>query len=204
MESPVAVCVTEMDKWGCPKCGYRSGYKFIQDGSTTLWQCGSCSVSCLVLAVGITESTLGVNGNKYPKLQDHPRAGIPKHGTEDQKPEEGEYFNSRGIGLDHVEHCFVCGKDTKHEFVSNIAGFVKCKDSGERVVKMFGGWARLDYRDIEPDRVQVKIGVCPPHKRADGTLLDKGHMPELEKLEELIHDGIITSEKIAIARGNLE
>lgn len=68
--------------------------------------------------------------------------------------------------------------------LNNIAAFVQCKEAGERVVAMFPQGAWLDYRDYEPDRVQVKIGAC-----------DK-HLPNLQKLYELTREGVITNAHI--------
>jgi hypothetical protein len=114
----------------------------ISGGGAAIWACGSeeCGKTCCVLAKGVTKSTIGF-GDFYPELQEHPRRGIPSHGRPDKKPEnEGEFFHSRGIGLDNCT-CFVCGthdRDGKgHTMLNNIAAFVQCKEAGERVVAMF-------------------------------------------------------------------
>lgn len=114
----------------------------------------------------------------------HPREGIPKHGRPDQRPEGGgDYFRSRGVGMDHTPGCFVCGGAPG--FYSNIAAFVQCRAAGERVVAMFTQGARLDYREFEPDRIQVKIGAC------------EEHLPNLRVLDQLA--GVITTEALALA-----
>jgi hypothetical protein len=41
---------------------------------------------------------------------------------------------------------------------------------------MFEGKAKLDYRESEPDRVQVKIGACDKHFKC------------LEELENVMYD----------------
>lgn len=120
-------------------------------------------------------------------LQPHPRRGIPKHGRPDKKPDGGgEFFRSRGIGLDLTPGCFVCGGEKVLR--NNIAAFVQCKKSGKRVVALFSQGAWLDYRRHEPDRVQVKIGACVEHR------------PNLEKLDALTQDGIITTARIRAAQ----
>ena len=105
----------------------------------------------------------------------------------------GEWFRSRGIGLDRCR-CFVCGDDRRGEatcgnpfVVHNIAAYVNDKGAGERVVEMFGGGARLDYREHEPNYVQVKVGACDLH------------LPNLQCLHELCKDGRITPELITEA-----
>jgi hypothetical protein len=70
----------------------------------------------------------------------------------------------------------------------DLAGFVKCKDAGERIVKMVEKvigrppktW--LDYRPNEPNWIQVKV------QSEDGF--------DLEKLCKLCSDGIITEDKL--------
>lgn len=192
-QSVIAVSVKELQEFGCPFCGYRSGYTPISGGRAAVWTCGSeeCGKTCCVLGEGITKSTIGF-GDFYPELQAHPRRGIPSHGRPDKKPDsEGEFFRSRGVGLDNCT-CFVCGthdRDGKgHTMLNNIAAFVQGKEAGERVVAMFSQGAWLDYRDFEPDRVQVKIGACD------------SHLVNLQKLDELTQDGIITADRINEAR----
>jgi hypothetical protein len=184
----IAVSVTEMHEYGCPYCGYRSVYKRFSMGGTSRVECGECERSFYVLAEGHIKS------NTVPpvKLQPHPRAGIPAHGRPDKRPEGGgEFFRSRGIGLDLCT-CFICDTNDRtgngHPYLNNIAAFVQCKAAGERVVDMFERGARLDFRKYEPDRVQVKIGAC-----------DK-HLENLKELHRLtIEEGVITKEMIAIA-----
>lgn len=181
---PVAISGKDAQRFGCPYCGYRSGHSPISGMGTSITVCGECDRSFAILAEGVTQSTIGF-GDYYPKLQAHPRQGIPSHGKSDKRPEGGgEFFHSRGIGLDNVP-CFMCpGSETTLR--DNIAAFVQCKAAGERVVEMFrkiaGGGARLDYRNHEPDRVQVKVGAC------------KKHRPNLDRLNELVgeSDGILT------------
>lgn len=201
----IAVSAWSLGEFGCPHCGYRSGSVNMSMGGSNIWHCGECGKTCVVLSDGIAKSSIGMgNGDEdtfYPELQPHPRNGIPKHGRKDERPETGgEFFGSRGIGMDLCP-CFVCGTRDRdkqgHNYLHNISGFVRCKEAGERVVDMFlyrdrelSLEAYLDYRDHEPDRVQVKIGAC------------EEHLPNLEKLDALVRlDGIVTAEKVAEARG---
>ena len=78
--------------------------------------------------------------------------------------EHTEYFASRGTGSDKVPCCFVCGVEPNDYYSSNISGFVQSKEAGERIVAMFDGRARLDFRDFEPNWIQVKFGVCKLHQ----------------------------------------
>jgi len=197
----IAVSETEIRQFGCPYCGYRSGHTSISAFGSNVWICGSgeCRKECCILAEGVTRSTIGF-GSFYPELQAHPRRGIPSHGAPDKKPDGGgEFFYSRGIGMEWELSCFCCGaRDYRHRsrdtskpgngLLNNIAAFVECKAAGERVVAMFQKGARLDYRDYEPDRVQVKIGAC------------NTHLPNLQKLFELVKDdSIITNARISEA-----
>lgn len=71
----------------------------------------------------------------------------------------------RGIGLNWMS-CFVCdGEDISLK--SSMAAFAENKESGEKMVELFkssGFHAKLDYRDSEPNWVQVKIGACKEHQ----------------------------------------
>lgn len=180
----IAVASSEVQQWGCPYCGYRSGSSMISGGGAAVIVCGECRDTYIALADGIIESPISA-GDSTPTLEPHPRRGTPSLGRPDKQPEGGgEFFHSRGIGKDWCQ-CFVCGaNENGHNVVDNIAAFVQCKEAGERVVAMFEGRARLDFRKHEPDYVQVKIGVCTKHKR------------NLRRLDELVADGILTSEMI--------
>ena len=177
MNNIIAVSWSEYKKHGCVKCGCEYCYSTgIQGGGCAPVRCGECGEEFVILADGLTESRIGFgtgNGNfVYPKLQEHPRRGIPKHEyvRPDIRPEGGgEYWTPRGVGYD-------------------LAGFVKCKAAGERIVKMVEEvigrppktW--LDYRPSEPNWIQVKV------QAEDGF--------DLEKLCKLCSDGIITEDKL--------
>lgn len=96
----------------------------------------------------------------YPLPQEHPRKGIAKHKyvRPDVRPENGigDFCNPRGVGYD-------------------LACFVKSKEAGQRITDMinkvneeyenkgFSCW--LDYRENEPNWIQVKINY-PDELRA--------------------------------------
>lgn len=187
----IAVKGSEVSKWGCPYCGYRSIGTPISGGGTAVCRCGECHNEFAALADGLNKSTIGF-GDFYPELQDHPRAGTPSHGKPDLRPKSGgEFFRSRGIGLDLCP-CFVCGtkyRDEENQYIynHNIAAYVQCKAAGERVVAMFPQGARLDYREYEPDYVQVKVGAC-----------DK-HLANLKVLNFQVRKGVITEEMLNIS-----
>lgn len=180
----IAVSVSEVRQFGCPYCGYNSVYTHISANGSAAVTCGDedCRKSFCVLADGVTKSGIGF-GDTYPELQDHPRRGTPSHGAPDRKPEGGgEYFRVRGIGMDWTPGCFICGGE--YGLRSNIAAFVSCKAAGERVVAMFKQGARLDYREGEPNRVQVKVGACDDH------------LHKLENLADAVREGVIAQELI--------
>ncbi len=161
MTNTIAVSANDVSQYGCPYCGYRSGFTYVSSNGTSVIICGECEGHYALLAEGLKRSGIGFDGF-FPELARHPRFGIPKHGNPDYNPGQGgEYFNSRGVGLDMTPGCFICGG--QEGMYHNIAAFVTTKESGERVVGMFRFGAYLDYRPHEPDRVQVKIGACDSH-----------------------------------------
>ncbi len=73
----------------------------------------------------------------------------------------------RGIGLEFNLPCFITKAGTSEPALKpNISGFVSSKKQGVRLVMMFDGLARLDYREYEPNWIQVKVGVIPQHEKA--------------------------------------
>jgi len=70
-----------------------------------------------------------------------------------------EFFNSRGIGSDSIAMDFITGDPIEGPIAANIAAYVRSKKAGEHIVDMFQGRARLDYREHEPNYIQVKVGV---------------------------------------------
>lgn len=193
----IAVTITDLQNWGCPNCGYLYGSFPLQGNGAGVWICGECGTNSIVLTEGLTVSPIGVlsaiGQTVYPQLAEHPRTGMLPHGIADTQPEGGgEFFRPRGIGSDMCA-CFVCGSNNKpralQRLLHNIAAFVRTKEAGERVVAMFKQGARLDYRELQPTHIQVKIGAC-----AD-------HLPNLEMLFELTQGGVITQEMIHQAGG---
>ena len=84
---------------------------------------------------------------EYARRIPHPRSGIPAWHWEpkDVRPDEGEYWSSRGVGYD-------------------LSGFVKTKAAGERILAMVHevlGTDKcetyLDYRPSEPTWIQFKF-----------------------------------------------
>lgn len=76
-------------------------------------------------------------------------------------------FRPRGVGVDSVPCCFVCGDPSECQaggaLMANVAAFVENKASGHLIVSWFKDKARLDYRDFEPNWIQVKVGACTAH-----------------------------------------
>jgi hypothetical protein len=80
-----------------------------------------------------------------------------------------EFYFPRGLGWGYGK-CFVCGETT--QIMDDMAAFVESK-AGERIVAMFRpDQARLDYREYEPNWVQVKICACKRHKESLQLLYD--------------------------------
>ena len=194
----IAVSASSFNRSGCIKCGCEYAYNnhgIIVLGTESL-KCAECGTEFVVVADGMKESCMGFGSPPvYPKLQKHPRHLILKHAyvVPDIRPESGgEYFSPRRSDW-------------------GMVGFVKCKEAGERVVKMFDeialernnpndafcficgkSPAKLDYRKTAPDWVLVMIGCCPESRR------------NIEILGELTSDEIITKDKIIQAINGIE
>lgn len=89
---------------------------------------------------------------------------------DDHKFGESLKFSPRGVGSDTGPGCFVCG-DRPSGYMANVAAFVKSRDEGSRIVEWFNDLAWLDFRESEPDWLQVKVCAC------------KDHLPNLHELE---------------------
>ena len=187
-----AISAFSYNLWGCPNCGYLNApidLVFNSDPGFSIGSCGECKQGLCILYGGIHQATTTIN-HRYPTLIKHPRIGTPFHLKADIPPETGEHFYVRGIGLDRTPGCFVCGgQEGLH---NNVAAFVQTKASGERVLALFSQGATLDFREREPNRIQVKIGACDEHKEhlealsrltynADGTIT-KSMVDEVLKL----------------------
>jgi hypothetical protein len=90
-------------------------------------------------------------------------------------------FSPRGIG-NSWQACFICDEEPlgdgggEGSCNDDMASFVASMDDGERIVSLFadlGCTALLDYRDYEPNWIQVKLATC------------RAHWPSLRLLEEL-------------------
>lgn len=108
-------------------------------------------------------------------------------------------FTCRPEGLDRVPGCFVCGydflpthrRDVEKDdrfMLRNVAAFVKSREDGDAIVKLFGKGAVLDYRDSEPHRIQLKFGVCDLHIPALTALrvlsIDAGYFIDEEMIQK--------------------
>lgn len=91
---------------------------------------------------------------------------------DDQEFGKSLVFSPRGIGSDSCPCCFVCGTNEPSPVMSNIAAFVASQADGQEIVKWFNNQARLDFRQHQPNWIQVKVGTC------------KKHYPNLEILYE--------------------
>lgn len=154
MPQTYTILAYELRQFGCPHCGYRSGFIPIQWGNMAFWRCAECDkVTCVI------EDPSGNLPNIQPvpaPLTKHPRFGIPSHGRPDKRPKSGgDFFRSRGMSTDSSPGCFACEINEKHLYSNTV--YVQCKVAGERIVSMFDkNGIRLDYRRYEPDYVQVK------------------------------------------------
>ena len=120
----MVVSASEINKYGCPHCGYRSGSVGFRFNNTAHWQCGECHKVSLALTDGIEEAETGWPERPTMKRQEHPRKGKPKHGNPDKKPEGGgEFFWVRGIGMDRTPGCFICGGEEKTTAKTNLTAF---------------------------------------------------------------------------------
>jgi hypothetical protein len=106
------------------------------------------------------------------------RSGGPKRlwGAESVKTTESAErlyrARPRAIGLDWTPGCFCCGGERGLHY--NISFFVPSRETGEVVASLFASGAFLDYRDFEPNWIQVKVGACDDH------------LPNLEHLVEMV------------------
>lgn len=148
----LAISMKDYNLYGCPNCGCDTSIRGnVYDNSTIFGTCENCELKFAILADGVTRSTIGIqfgyNQMEYPRLIQHPRKGIIKweYKWPDNKPEYGEYFWPRGLGYD-------------------LAGLVKSKEAGERILVMvkrvlnkdiIKTW--LDFRPNEPKWIQVKF-----------------------------------------------
>lgn len=98
---PLAISMTDMDKWGCPYCGYCQGSIPAVAEGTILWVCIDCHRGCHTLVDGLEMSAIAHLADIYPQLSSHPLQGIPKH-------------SERRVTKSH-EHQDSSSKDTRPE-----------------------------------------------------------------------------------------
>jgi hypothetical protein len=82
-------------------------------------------------------------------------------------------WRPRGIGLDEVPGCFVCGATVRNAdaakignpYLNNVAAFVAKKDE-EAILGCFERGARMGYYHGDEAVPQVKVGACDRHLKA--------------------------------------
>lgn len=161
----VTISVEEAEKHGCPYCNFRSHRFHVSMSGASMVSCAECERPFTVLFNGLRFSPFTDKQEVAP----HPLKENLARGTKDEPPEEGEWFSSRGVGLDSIGSCVFCNQ-TVTGYQANISGFIKTKEAGERLLNWFenvdGLRAKgvfLDYRKDYPDRIQFKIGSCKDH-----------------------------------------
>jgi hypothetical protein len=113
---PYAIDAAELEKWGCPYCGYAKGHMGVNTktgmpaaaAGTFVRYCNSCRKFAYALAPGAERSTIPFGGQEegttafYPRKGAHPRHGVRPHLD---KMEQGEGESSEGSeqGVDGSE-----------------------------------------------------------------------------------------------------
>ncbi len=198
-QTVIAVSASDHHLYGCPHCGYHSGYIIQSDHGTVGWRCTNkdCEKICCILVDGVKISSLNfryLDGSYYyPNLQAHPRSDTPCYDNPDLRPETGgEFFHAASRFYFDVCPCFICGTKDRDGIgrasLNAIIAKVQCVDAAHRIVKMVGRGARPVYRRSAPDKVQVRIAACD------------AHLPNLQKLYDSLRDNIITIEQINEAK----
>ena len=80
-------------------------------------------------------------------------------------------LNPRGIGKDIVPCCFCCGDTYSDLYMHNIASYVSSREQGDKIAALFKtvtghDCVKVDFRDHEPNYIQVKFGVCQKHQKS--------------------------------------
>ena len=181
----LSILFSEFKEWGCPNCGCDSVTSgCFSCGGVTSGTCRHCKLTFEIRSdngKGIVQYGSHPENPSDPNSESvmeyahriaHPRSGVSAWHWEpkDIRPEEGEYWSSRGVGYD-------------------LSGFVKTKAAGERILAMVHevlGTDKcetyLDFRPSEPTWIQFKF-----HKDEF----------DIEKLDSLTRDsGIITKDII--------
>lgn len=152
MNKIIAISQSDFKEYGCPHCNcdYASGSISGYGAAPVTCQNEDCKETFVILADGLEYSPIGIGRPaEYPSLIDHPHKNTKawKWGAKDERPTEPytDFYTSRGVGYD-------------------LAGFVKSKEAGERIINMVrvvleknevASW--LDFRPHEPKWIQVKF-----------------------------------------------
>lgn len=168
----LAIRFDEFNEFGCPNCGcdyavQDSAYRMDQPGCT----CKSCNLHFQLLAAGAKPETKFSSNRKDDKGEfimecaihiPHPRKGIAKWKWEapDERPENGEYCVSRGVGYDLA--CFVRSRKAGLrilQMVHEVLGLIKPGKDYTQIPTEEWATAKswLDYRDFERARIQFKF-----------------------------------------------
>lgn len=109
----LSVLYSEYKLWGCPNCGCDSVIS--SGGGLTSGTCRHCKLKFEAKIQWEQSNMAAIQKSKWVMESaikiEHPRKGIPAWNWEpvDERPEEGEYWNSRG---------------------PDVSGFVKTKAAG--------------------------------------------------------------------------
>ncbi len=98
-------------------------------------------------------------------------------------------MSPRGLGTDSSPGCFIC--EAPGGIMSNFAAFVGSRMEGEEAVQLIERGVRLDYRDREPNWIQIKVGAC------------KLHVARLEILCLLLRSNVLSKHLLDLVRGEL-
>lgn len=116
-------------------------------------------------------------------------------------PDKIVRWRVRGVGSDQTPGCAFCF-ETQPGMYSNLSAFVDSAGEGAVIVNAIGQGAWLDYRESEPQWIQVKVGSCAEHLRyldilraqwyvsreCARLLRQKALVPERQKLEKAQHE----------------
>lgn len=156
----LSILYSDFEQFGCPNCGCDAARgSCVSGGGLSSATCRHCGLHFEVRGSTVYSTCKYA---AYPEDPEnprseyvmeqairipHPRIGIPSWHwmPKDERPEEGEYWSSRGVGYD-------------------LSGFVRTKKAGERILDMVHevlGTKKcktyLDYRPNEPTWIQFKF-----------------------------------------------
>lgn len=156
----LSILYSDFEQFGCPNCGCDAARgSCVSGGGLSSATCRHCGLHFEVRGSTVystCEYAAYPEDPENPRSEyvmeqairiPHPRIGIPSWHwmPKDERPEEGEYWSSRGVGYD-------------------LSGFVRTKKTGERILDMVHevlGTKKcktyLDYRPNEPTWIQFKF-----------------------------------------------